>query len=250
MDVLIREGGLVLLKGPPLPVLCSIATHYNGQPSSSYPSLSTIMEETGYSRLAVWKAILFLEEVGLLEVERQQGKPNSYTLKTELVSMGLGNDVTQLDVNQATTLPTPGNDVTQQGNLTRQRRYPKEESGSGEEDTTKKNAVEFEEFMEIYTRKTDKAKAYRCWQTCLKEGYTPEQIIQAAKNYAAQCAEDGTLPKYTKLAATFLGPDKPFTEWIDGRPEPEPAYTGIPDAAETRRRLAAQQDKLEEKEES
>jgi len=39
-------------------------------------------------------------------------------------------------------------------------------------------------------------------------------LVNAAANYADQCQRQGTQPRYIKLAATFLGPDKPYLDWL------------------------------------
>ncbi|MDO6353982.1 hypothetical protein Q3V94_02640 [Caloramator sp. CAR-1] len=74
---------------------------------------------------------------------------------------------------------------------------------------------EFETFWSHYPRHKEKKKAYRVWQTRLKEKYKPEDIIKAAINYAEYCKLNNLEERYIKLAATFLGPDKPFEEFIN-----------------------------------
>lgn len=74
-------------------------------------------------------------------------------------------------------------------------------------------AAEFEAFWQAYPRKTEKQKAYRTWKTRCKEGLTTEDLVMAAKNYAAFCISQGTEQKYIKHPATFLGPDRAFLDW-------------------------------------
>ncbi|MCX7903251.1 MAG: hypothetical protein N2486_01960 [Caloramator sp.] len=74
---------------------------------------------------------------------------------------------------------------------------------------------EFETFWSHYPRHKEKKKAYRVWQTRLKEKHKPEDIIKAAINYAEYCKFNNLEERYIKLAATFLGPDKPFEEFIN-----------------------------------
>lgn len=74
---------------------------------------------------------------------------------------------------------------------------------------------EFETFWSHYPRHKEKKKAYRVWQTRLKEKHKPEDIIKAAINYAEYCKLNNLEERYIKLAATFLGPDKPFEEFIN-----------------------------------
>jgi len=78
--------------------------------------------------------------------------------------------------------------------------------------------LEFEEFWKHYPRKVEKKRAFRAWKARLREGVKPETLIQACKNYAAYCMRQGIEPRYIKHPSTFLGPDKPFEEYIAGAP--------------------------------
>ncbi len=71
----------------------------------------------------------------------------------------------------------------------------------------------FEIFYKAYPRHKEKQAAHTKWQTCIKED-KPEDIITAAKNYAAECQTKRTEEKFVKLAKTFLGPDKHYKEYI------------------------------------
>ncbi|AQS60268.1 replication protein [Desulforamulus ferrireducens] len=80
----------------------------------------------------------------------------------------------------------------------------------------------FEKFWAVYPRKVEKQRAYRCWKIRIREGLseglTTEglvgDLVNAAANYAAECRRQGTQQRYIKHAATFLGPDKPYLDWI------------------------------------
>ncbi|HBG88319.1 MAG TPA: hypothetical protein DDW62_12310, partial [Marinilabiliaceae bacterium] len=78
---------------------------------------------------------------------------------------------------------------------------------------------DFETFWFQYPRKLEKKKAFRAWKTRVKEGVKPDDLIQACANYAAYCEAQGTSEKYVKHGSTFLGPDKPYEEYIQGMPE-------------------------------
>lgn len=79
---------------------------------------------------------------------------------------------------------------------------------------------EFEEFWSVYPRRVEKKAAFRKWQTCLKAGASAADMIRAARNYAEDCRRRGTEKRFIKHASTFLGPDRPFLEWVNGPPEP------------------------------
>ena len=72
----------------------------------------------------------------------------------------------------------------------------------------------FEMFWSEYPRKDEKAGAYKCFQTRLKDGFSEEEMILAAKSYAAKCLRDHTERRYIKLARTFLGPNTPFLDFV------------------------------------
>ena len=87
---------------------------------------------------------------------------------------------------------------------------------------------EFEEFWAHYPRKIEKKSAFRTWKTRIKEGVSAKDMIQAANNYAQYCTQQKTEPRYIKHASTFLGPDKPFSDFIKGVPETEIKPRGEP----------------------
>jgi hypothetical protein len=85
---------------------------------------------------------------------------------------------------------------------------------------------DFEKFWTEYPRKAEKQRAYRCWKIRIKEGLkeglseglTMEglvwDLVDAAKNYAADCRKRRIEEQYIKHASTFLGPDRPYLDWI------------------------------------
>lgn len=74
--------------------------------------------------------------------------------------------------------------------------------------------TDFEEFWGIYPRKADKAQAYKKYKARLEDGYSHEQLVTAAKNYAEQCRRDKTEDKYIKHGKTFLGESTPFLDYL------------------------------------
>ncbi len=87
-------------------------------------------------------------------------------------------------------------------------------SGKGEYTT------DFEKFWSYYPRTKEKKAAYKAWNTRLKDRASPKDLISASCNYAEECRLKGTQVQYIKLAKTFLGPSKPYEEYIKGLPEP------------------------------
>ena len=99
------------------------------------------------------------------------------------------------------------------------RREEIEENRGDKKHTRVSYSDEFEEFWSAYPRRVDKGAAFKAWQARLKEGHKPEDMIAAAKNYAR--AMEHTEMKFRKHPTTFLGPARPFLEWVQGTPEGE-----------------------------
>lgn len=80
----------------------------------------------------------------------------------------------------------------------------------------KKNSYSttFEEFWGVYPRKLDKGMAYKKYQARIKDGFSPEELLEAAKAYAKQCAVQKTEQQYIKHAKTFLGDSTPFRDFL------------------------------------
>ena len=75
-------------------------------------------------------------------------------------------------------------------------------------------STDFEELWSIYPRKADKAQAYKKYKARLEDGFSHEQLLQTAKNYAEQCKRDRTEEKYIKHGKTFLGESTPFLDYL------------------------------------
>lgn len=84
---------------------------------------------------------------------------------------------------------------------------------------TEKYSTDFAEFWSVYPRKSDKGMAYKKYRARRNDGYTPEQLLQAAEAYAEECRRNRTDQKYIKHAKTFLGDALPFEDYL-GKPGP------------------------------
>ncbi|MCI8562001.1 MAG: prephenate dehydrogenase [Lachnospiraceae bacterium] len=80
-------------------------------------------------------------------------------------------------------------------------------------------STDFEELWSVYPRKVDKAQAYKKYRARLEDGFSHEQLLEAAKNYAAQCKRDRTEDKYIKHGKTFLGESTPFLDYLPKEPK-------------------------------
>lgn len=73
---------------------------------------------------------------------------------------------------------------------------------------------DFEDFWEIYPRKVGKGDAYKKYNTRLKDGWSPAEMLEAAKNYRSKVLNERTEPKYVKHPKTFLSDTTPFVDYI------------------------------------
>ena len=76
----------------------------------------------------------------------------------------------------------------------------------------------FDAFWDAYPRKLDKRRAQRAWTARIKASAIPAEMIRAAKTYADFCNRDHIDPTFIKHAATFIGPDCPYLDWLHGIP--------------------------------
>lgn len=73
---------------------------------------------------------------------------------------------------------------------------------------------DFEEMWSIYPRKAEKAGAYKAWKARVKDGFSPAELLEAAKAYKAQTERERTEQRFIKHAKTFFGPATPFLDFI------------------------------------
>lgn len=74
--------------------------------------------------------------------------------------------------------------------------------------------TDFETFWKEYPKKADKGMAYKKYQTRIKSGYSPEELLSAARNYRMECERKHTSSDYIKHAKTFLGDATPFVDYL------------------------------------
>ena len=86
-------------------------------------------------------------------------------------------------------------------------------AGRGRSDYT----PEFEEFWLVYPRPVEKLGAFRVWKARLKDKVNPEDLLKAAKAYGAECKRDRKEQRHIKHASTFLGPTRPYEDYLHER---------------------------------
>lgn len=89
-----------------------------------------------------------------------------------------------------------------------------EKASSSDKQTVKGYSTDFEEFWDIYPRKVGKGEAYKKYLARIKDGWSPEQLLQSAKKYRTQIVNERTEEKYIKHAKTFLSENTPFSDYL------------------------------------
>lgn len=82
--------------------------------------------------------------------------------------------------------------------------------------------TDFETFWAEYPKKADKGQAYKKYQARIKSGYSPEELLIAARNYRMECERKHTNSDYIKHAKTFLGDATPFVDYLPKENVPTP----------------------------
>lgn len=90
-----------------------------------------------------------------------------------------------------------------------------------------KYTPDFEVFWDAYPRKADKGMAYKKYKARLNDGYSPAELLEAARNYAIQCRRQNTEKQYIKHPKTFLGDSTPFLDYLP-KPKAPPLEPGGP----------------------
>lgn len=88
---------------------------------------------------------------------------------------------------------------------------------------------EFEIFWDEYPRKIEKKTAFKVWNTRINNKISPNEMIQAAKNYTIDCKTKKTETQFIKHPSTFIGPNEPFKEYINPPIKPPPTPEQITD---------------------
>ena len=118
------------------------------------------------------------------------------------------------------------------------------EGGAQDDPGKGKYSEGFDDFWDAYPRRIEKAAALKAWQRRRKEKVHAEDMIIAARNYADYCLKRNTEVQYIKHPSTFLGRDKPYTEYINGPPE---SPTGVRRNVATALKLVEQAQESEQR---
>lgn len=95
---------------------------------------------------------------------------------------------------------------------------PVEDSSTSVSKAKKKTRHEYTEEFEaawaIYPRSSGKLAAFKVWETRIKQGSNPDDMIAAAVNYAAAMKREKTEEKFIKMGSTFYGDKEWYRDWI------------------------------------
>ena len=72
----------------------------------------------------------------------------------------------------------------------------------------------FEDFWSVYPRKIGKGDVYKKYKARIKDGWSPDELKEAAQNYAEQCEIEHTEKQYIKYGKSFLSDSTPFTDYL------------------------------------
>lgn len=94
--------------------------------------------------------------------------------------------------------------------------FPEPEPPAKPPDSPKRNEypVPFEAFWQAYPHQIGKGEAYKKYQARRKDGYSDDDLIEAAKNYARDCRKRKTEKEYIKHPKTFLSDNLPFLDYL------------------------------------
>lgn len=84
----------------------------------------------------------------------------------------------------------------------------------------------FLKFWNAYPRKVGKGEAFKKYKTRTKAGWSPEELYDAAVNYAAHVTRERTEMQYIKHPSTFLSDTEPFTDYLPKKQEPRQIASG------------------------
>lgn len=192
-------------------VLTYLADRYNDDTRACWPSLDRIARELDTSKTTIQRSVKELEEQGLIRRTSPQivahipeyRRPTVWTLNLHMKREEMGSNVdtggSNVDHPRVPTLEREGSNVD---HLTQ--REPKEEpllnlSSSFDEP----GPDGFKEFWENYPRKIGKGKAEEHYREQLENAPT-DTLLNAVKNFAAECRIQQTEKRYIPYPGTWL----------------------------------------------
>ena len=213
------------VKGLQKLVLLAIADYAGRENNSAWPSVSTLAERCGISRMSAIRAIRELQDAKLIEVETRTNRTNLYRLPVA-DSRGYQSDtgfqrdsrgVSESDHGSTTQLPPQYHSDT----------LTSKEPVKNQSRTSKVDDEQAEAIYEVYPRKVGRPNALKAIKSALKReavkkehGMSLNALVQKTKLWASACeqkiAADPEAAKYIKHPATWFNQQcylEPATEW-------------------------------------
>mgnify|MGYP006988830359 CR=1 FL=1 len=72
----------------------------------------------------------------------------------------------------------------------------------------------FVDFWDIYPNRKGKGEAYEKYKARVADGWSEEQLLEAARKYAQECDKQHIDKQYIKHAKTFLSNSTPFVDYL------------------------------------
>lgn len=165
-------------------------------------------EELNIPQSTVWRLITFLKKNESLDIKTN----NKYSLITIDNWASYQADADKMDIK------TDNNRTSSEQQMDTNKKDKK----------VKENIYTdvFEKFFSEYPKggQTLKPQTFKNFQSLIKKKVNPDDLIQAAKNYATDCKVAEVQPPYFKKSSNFLGKDAAYlnyvnSEWIPAKPK-------------------------------
>jgi hypothetical protein len=81
--------------------------------------------------------------------------------------------------------------------------------------------TDFEAAWRPYPNKKQRLDALAKYQATRKRGVSAETLLQAVRNYSAECYRKGRARDFILMGKTFFGPKRPWEDYLNPEPEQE-----------------------------
>ncbi|EOK8456773.1 helix-turn-helix domain-containing protein [Escherichia coli] len=233
------------IKGAKLMIMARLAD-YSNDDGVCYPGVETICRQLGLGESTVRTAISELEADGwLTRQSRRKGNRNTSNLyhlnadRLELLARTERDKVAELkqqrrlsglrdpsDSGKNTCLTlqnlTPDPQGLKHEPPVNSKHEPQDIGASADASAPARSArqeysPEFEQAWQEYPKRAggnSKSAAFKAWKARIREGVTPETMLNGVKRYAAWVRVSGnTGTQFVKQASTFFGPDRHFEDF-------------------------------------
>lgn len=175
-------------------------------------SVRKLSDRWSWSRDKVLKYLRTLESLQMLNKESDNHRTLLTIEKYDVYQVGAD---TEQDADSSTDKDTEQDADSSQTNNVKELNELKEKiyiSSIPKNDDS--HGDSFEEFWKCYPRKDNKGGAYKKYKARINSGYTPEELLEACKNYADECKAEKREKKYIKMGQTFLSDTTPFVDYL------------------------------------